>query len=266
MAYNFETDGLKHEVVVDFTGTQYLRFWPKVAGVGAVAGAAAAAYSLRDPGGQELASGFVNPTALADGTGRYDIPVPAGLFAVLEEHCSCLLDWSDGTDTFRKIIPFDVVKYPFSAESFVALSELQQVRTDIFRHLERHAVRVGIADPDKEEQAASIFGYQARVKLDSWIRSATISQGLSRPTLVLSRDRLQRVEVPLTIALIYEAVASDPLEGAGDASANARYYLKKAEDEWASLGPLVLDVDGDGIADTEERLGGTIRTTPRQAK
>lgn len=266
MAYQFERDQLRQEIVTDLGTTQYIRVYPKVPGIGAVAGDSSATYTLLDEAGDTKATGSVNPTDLGDSTGVYEVPVASGLFADLQENCTCKLDWSSGGTTYRAVVLFDVVRHAYANTGFVGLSDLQDREPYIGRYALKIANVVGLSGTDeaKKQAIADRYAYQARVEVDAWVRSAATDLGSTRPAVVLDRVALAKVEVLMALHLIYNGMAGG--EGSEERT-KALMYLDKAQSAWRVLGPVSLDTNEDLTADGATALGaGLVVTNRRQAE
>lgn len=227
-----------------FNGT--LRVDCVVDGV-AVSTSVNAEYSVLAPDGTDLGGGTVSPTT-SGGVSYYSVPVDA--VSKLYEACRLTVTW-DGNTT---VSFFDVVTSPWSDVPRPTLADLKAVRPDVGDELDRLGVLLGYTSGATAQNAAcASFTAQARTELDQKLRAQAVEVQQIRPALILDRDRLRPIETFITMALIYESLASNPNDvddGAGDDAGDslARYYRKRAHYLFTSL-RCEYDTDQDLLPD-----------------
>lgn len=262
-------DRIRAEVTKDVGGT--VSFWPRVDGVGNVE-VDSATYTLLDPAGAVIATGSATLTEIGALTTvhRLDVSVSAAQAATLDEGYQCRFVWTaDDHDVTNRVdlILWDVVRFPFTSNPLTSLSDLQAIRPTIDERLERFAQPLGLVT-DAAEQAAMVFGHQARAELYAWIKAAAVELRTTRPALILDRQPLAQIEAYLALAKVFEADAAGPSAvddgGADDeASGLARFYRGMAMAAWRAIQPLSYDRDEDGIEDEQLRPGSSAIVTVR---
>lgn len=256
MAYAFERDDLRQELRLSAAGTIY--FWPKVPGTGNVAVTGSPTYTVHNPDGTQIESGTATATDVG-GVDRIDCAVAS--IATLDEDYQVRISWAYSGANYFDIVSFDVVRWPYP-DYTITLNDLQEERPDVGDTLTRLGARM---NSQTSEQLASIFGYRARVELDAMVReqieqdktafgkdfeSAGVArETYSRPTLIINRERLNRVERKLALKLIYAADATNPEDGDDESAALYRFYKNEVATTWRGMGPLKYDVGEDMVPD-----------------
>lgn len=248
--YTPEMDELRQEVRRGVVGE--LVYWPKSAGAGNVQPEASPAYTLHRPDGTQLASG-TGAVAQVDAAYRIAVAVPG--IDRLDEDYQARITWRvEGESIDRlEVVAFDVVLWPFGPSS-VSLNDLLEERPEVGRTLERFG---RLFTPTRTpQQMAAVYAHRARVELDAKIRAQVerdhqTNPKARRPHLILNRERLNRVERKIAMALIYAAECSNP-EGDTESAGLLRYYRGETDAAWASLGPMKYDASQDLVVDTVE--------------
>lgn len=279
MAYARESDELRRELRRGVNTT--FPWWPKVDGAN-VRLAAGATFYVYSPAGVLLQDSTGVSDVLVGAISRGDLVIDASKFGTaLGEDYQIRITWREYGTTFDRfdLAHFDIVLYPFGPPS-VSLNDLLEERPDVGEVLDRLGQLLGYAAGDAaRETAAAVFAVRARVELDARIRDAVAadaakfaapsytSTGASsssdlytRPRLILNRERLNRFERKMAMALVYAADASNPLEGDDEASALHRFYRDAAEAAWRGVGPLRYDsTETLKPSETLTGLGRTVR-------
>lgn len=165
---------------------------------------------------------------------------------------------------------FDVVLRPLGRVP--SLDDVLQIRTQAASAIEAAAHRLGVSPEDYVTQT---LGDRARGWLEGMLRSTLYPPDdpksdyhwaypamrtydgrviQRRPYAILDTDRIHRVEVLLSVAALYESMKG----GGEDDSARTLYndYMQEAQSMLRSIGPIRLDIDGDGSTDAEQQPSG----------
>lgn len=261
MTYARELDDLPWEATRAVATT--FGFWPKVDGEN-VRAASSPTVQIYDPSGNLISSS--TGTVADSGTpsvSRISFTVPAQ--TDLEEKYSAHVTWRvfGSTEDRQYIRLFDVVLYPFGGPA-ISLNDLLEVRPDIGYVLDRIGTNLLGFASNGREQAAAVFALQARIELETMVRTSMVAQGENlRPALILRRERLARVERLLAVALVYESIADNPGGGEADNDAPGPFYRRQAEAAFRSLGPLEYDRTEDLVPDTTLPNLGRVTFTRR---
>jgi hypothetical protein len=285
MTFFRELDELRREFRAAPGNGQTFAFWPKVDGVNARATALGSLgiegvslgqeYSVYKPDGSLLYGPIaINSTDVGTPTiTRFDIALSTtsiphlGTREALGEDYFIKLSWIDHaqTNVYLEVIYFDVVLWPFGQPS-VSLNEMMQERPDAQDVLGRLGVRLGYTTgSDAQTNMAGIFAHDAHVELDALIRQRILEDNkeevasytstnvsrrprCTRPSLILNRERLSRVERKIALKLIYAADSTDP-DDEEKSSGLYRHYAAEADKAWAAVGPLKYDNTEDLIPD-----------------
>jgi hypothetical protein len=290
MAFRFERDDARAEVRKDVAGT--IAFFPKVDGLGNVT-VSAATFELRKPGGEVLQAATNAGIVTSGGISRLDLAIPA-IAALGEDYFAIIRYTPDGAvhagENFERVeqLQFDVVLQPWGP-SRVSLNDLEQKVPTIRGRLARvlDALNAGGATGLTVDQVASIFAHQAHAELYRKIRNKigieraqVASRGSSvttaaplypahlytRPRLLVDRVALQPIEVPLTLACIYEGDIADGVDQR-EARAQAEHWRGRADEEFLKLADLAYDFSEDRTPDrTIEKLSGVVVARRVQAR
>lgn len=261
MTYARELDDLPWEAARGVATT--FGFWPKVDGEN-VRAAASPTVEVYNPSGVLLSS--PTPTVTDSGTpsvSRITFTVPAQ--TTLDEGYSVRVTWRvfGTTDDRSYVRLFDVVLFPFGGPA-VSLNDLLEVRPDIGYILDRIGTNLLGFTSNAREQAAAVFCLQARIELETMVRTTMVAQGEgTRPSLILSRERLNRTERLLAVALVYEAISDNPGGGEAANDAPGPFYRRQALAAFQALGPLKYDAAEDGVPDTTLPNLGRVTFTRR---
>lgn len=171
---------------------------------------------------------------------------------------------------------FDVVLRPLGRVP--SLDDVLQVRTDAAAMIEAKAHRLGVSP---EDYVTHTLGDRARVWLEGMLQSTLYPPNdpssdyywaypamrtydgrviQRRPYAILDTDRLHRVEVLLAVAALYDSIAGG---GEEDTAARQRdHYKLEAQSMMRAIGPIRLDIDGDGEPDgAQQPSGGSLHMT-----
>jgi hypothetical protein len=249
MTYQAELDDRPHEIRRGYAGND-LPFWPKVSGVGNVAIAGSATYSLFKPSGDLIALGLPATATLVGSPNvtRLDLRVDASNTATYqlgERYRADVLFTYDGREQLRTV-RFSVALEPYTPD--LSLNDFEDEVADSRQILEGQASE--ILEGRTPEQHASVLAVRAWVDVYRWLENRLRNEGRIMPRLIIDRWKIEQVVIAQAVYRMYRAEGTEEGTRVGDRTA---YWKREALSRFEGLGELAYDQDEDQVADTTLR-------------